>query len=176
MMNGYSYFVGSRLLAHWADTERHLPSCNMLSSTVLAVLYDNQLFSMAPDGPCVSTSLAGLLLMIYHISCFDTVRIGCSSAPSCLQGGRVLSRSVVAALQGFNADSCRGMIVPSHTESHLQCSILLCYSHPQELFSEFWVVWSSLWKHISFEGTWILHVFKLWLNFLVINAHLTSAT
>lgn len=87
MMKWYSYVEVHhvRLLVYWDDTVRDTPpSCNELS-TVLCCMITGCLawFQMACVFPPASQAFC---LMIYHISCFDTVRIRCSAAAGCCRG------------------------------------------------------------------------------------------
>ena len=124
-------------------------------------------------------------LMIYHISCFDTVKIRCSAAPGCFgEGGvcvSVLSRSVVQPNRGSVLIAVEWL---SHSTMNLICSAPLFSPLLFTLFSlnccratfRIRYVWypfekiNVFWRHMNY--TWVQTLGEL----LVIYAHLRSAS
>lgn len=127
MMKWDSYVVGSS--CRTADV-RDLSSCHALST---AVLYDNRVFSMAPDGPCFHQPCRPFVKWFITFPVSILLEFNAAQRPA-VTGAQCFVTKCCAALQGFSTDSC-GMTLPFHGESHLFTLNCCCATF------KFWDAW-----------------------------------
>lgn len=104
-----------------------------------AVLYDNRVFSVAPDGPCFLQPRRPFVKRFITFPVSILLEFNAAQRPAVTRGATFCH----AALQGFSTDSC-GMTLPFHGESHLFTLNCCCATF------KFWDAWSCLWKTSCF--------------------------
>lgn len=108
-----------------------------------AVLYDNRVFSMAPDGPCFHQPCRAFVKWVITFPVSILLEFNAAQRPA-VTGVQCFVTQCCAALQGFSTGSC-GMTLPFHGESHLFTLNCCCATF------KFWDAWSLLWKQVVFQ-------------------------